>query len=154
LVLVWVIKLLFIKVAIMERRQFLGTLTAPVVAACAVCMGACSKSSVGGTSGAVNANFTVDLSSKLTTVGSSLVQSGVIVVRLATGNVPTSFTAVQVACTHEGTAINYNQSAGQFICPNHGSTFTTTGAVTLGPAVNSLKVYTIAVNGNMMTVTG
>ncbi len=140
----------------MERRQFLGSLTGPVLAACAVCMGACSKSG-GGTSGgtgAVNATFTVDLATNLTTVGSSLVQSGVIVVRLATGNLPASFTAVQVACTHEGTSINYNNNAGIFVCPNHGSTFTTTGNVTLGPATTSLKQYAISISGTTMTVTG
>ncbi len=137
----------------MERRTFLGTLSAPVLAACAVCMGACSKSA-SGSSGAVSANFTIDLSTALTSVGSSMVQAGVIVVRLAAGNVPASFTAVQVACTHEGTAINYNAPGTNFVCPLHGSTFTTSGAVTLGPASTSLKQYTITINGTTMTVTG
>jgi cytochrome b6-f complex iron-sulfur subunit len=138
----------------MERRAFLGSLTGPVVAACAVCMGACSKSSSGGGGAAASANFTVDLGTSLTSVGSSLVQSGVIVVRIAAGNVPTSFTAVQVNCTHEGTSINYNASQGLFVCPNHGSTFTTAGAVTLGPATASLKKYNITISGNTMTVSG
>lgn len=145
----------------MERRTFLGTLTGPVVAACAVCMGACSKGGDGGINGGgggaiggVSANFTVDLASNLTTVGSSVVSNGVIVVRLATGNTPSSFTAVQVACTHEGTSIAYNAPQGKFICPNHGSTFSTTGAVTLGPAASNLKTYNIAIAGNIMTVTG
>ena len=144
----------------MERRAFLGSLTGPVVAVCAVCMGACSKSSstsatpgAGGTA-PVNANFTVDLNSNLTTIGSSMVQSGVIIVRLAAGNTPGSFTAVQVACTHEGTSINFNQAANKFICPNHGSTFSTTGAVTLGPAASSLKAYNITINGSLMTISG
>jgi cytochrome b6-f complex iron-sulfur subunit len=140
---------------IMERRQFLGTLTGPVAAVCAVCMGACSKSADGGgSSGAVSANFTVDLATNLLTVGSSLVQSGVIIARLASGNVTSSFTAVQVACTHEGTSINFNSSSSQFVCPNHGSTFSTSGAVTLGPAANALKKYNISINGTVMTVTG
>jgi cytochrome b6-f complex iron-sulfur subunit len=140
---------------IMERRQFLGTLTGPVAAVCAVCMGACSKSDGGGGSnGGVSANFTVDLASNLLTVGSSMVQSGVIIARLASGNTTSSFTAVQVACTHEGTSINYNSSSGQFVCPNHGSTFTTSGTVTLGPATNALKKYNISINGTVMTVTG
>ena len=144
----------------MERRAFLGSLTGPVIVACAVCMGGCSKSGssstppTGGTPGAGGgpANFTIDLSNSITTVGSSLVQSGVIVVRLASGNAPSSFTAVQVACTHEGTAINFNQAANNFVCPNHGSTFTTAGAVTLGPASSALKKYNIAIAGNIMTV--
>lgn len=138
----------------MQRREFLGTLTGPALAVCAVCMGACSKSSSGGSGGAVSANFTVDLSSNLTTVGSSIVSNGVIIVRLASGNLPASFTAVQVACTHQGTNINYNASSGNFICPNHGSTFTTNGTVTLGPASTSLKQYNISIAGNIMTVVG
>ncbi|MES2003397.1 MAG: Rieske 2Fe-2S domain-containing protein [Bacteroidota bacterium] len=140
----------------MQRREFFGSLTGPVVAACAVCMGACSKSGSGsGTNtGAVSANFTVDLASSLLTVGSSVVQNGVIVVRLAASNTPASFTAVQVACTHEGTSINFNSQSNNFVCPNHGSTFTTSGAVTLGPAAMALKQYSIAINGSTMTVTG
>jgi Rieske Fe-S protein len=139
----------------MERRDFLGTLTGPVFAACAVCMASCSKNSSGGGSNTgTTANFTIDLGTSLLTVGSSLVQSGVIVVRTATGNTATSFTAVQVNCTHEGTSINYNASQGIFICPNHGSTFTKTGVVTLGPASSNLKSYNVAINGNIMTVTG
>jgi len=139
----------------MERREFLGTLTGPVLAACAVCMAACSKSgSSGGVSPASNVNFTIDLASNLTTVGSSFTSNGVIIVRLATPNTPSSFTAVQVNCTHEGTAINYIPSSNDFVCPAHGSTFTTTGAVTLGPATSSLKQYNVSINGTTMTVTG
>jgi cytochrome b6-f complex iron-sulfur subunit len=137
----------------MQRRAFLGSITSPVLVACAVCMGACSKTG-SGSNGAVSANFSIDLGVSLLSVGSSVVQSGVIVVRLATGNVANAFTAVQVACTHEGTAINYNSSAGQFICPNHGSTFTNAGTVTLGPATNSLKQYAIVISGTTMTVSG
>ncbi len=137
----------------MDRRKFFSNLGTPVLAACAMCLGACGKSS-SGSPGGPSANFTVDLNAQLLAVGSSIVQNGVIVVRLAPGNVPASFTAVQVACTHEGTSINYNAGAGKFICPNHGSTFSTNGAVTLGPAVNNLKAYTVTVTGNTMTVTG
>lgn len=137
----------------MDRRKFISNLGTPVFAACAVCMGACSKSNSSNNSGGT-ANFTIDLSSQLLGVGTSLVSNGVIVVRLATGNVPASFSAVQVNCTHEGTAINYNAGSNQFICPNHGSTFTTSGAVTLGPANRNLKQYTISISGNTMTVVG
>lgn len=149
----------------MERRAFIGNVTAPVFAACAACLAACSKSgagsstnnnggSTGGNTGAVNVNFTVDLSQSLLTVGSSLVQSGVIVVRLNTGNVPSAFTAVQVACTHQGTSINYNAQGNDFVCPLHGSVYSTTGAVLNGPATAALKQYATTINGNIMTVTG
>lgn len=143
----------------MERRAFLGSLTGPVAAVCAVCLGACGKSGDAPSSGPApvppaNVNFTIDLNANLTTVGASMVQSGVIVVRLATGNTASSFTAVQVACTHEGTSINFNQSGNNFVCPNHGSTFTTNGNVTLGPASSALKKYNITIAGNIMTISG
>ncbi len=143
----------------MDRRKFISNLGTPVLTACAVCLGACSKSdsspSSGGTpppSGSVN--FTIDLNSQLTAVGSSLVQTGVIVVRLAAGNTPSSFTAVQVACTHQGTSINFNSGANKFICPLHGSQFSTNGTVTQGPAASNLKAYNINISGSVMTITG
>lgn len=145
----------------MKRRQFLGSLGSPVLAVCAVCMGACSKSSDGGTTPPVTppiippgtVDFTINLSTSLLTVGSSIVQDGVIVVRLSAGNTVSSFTAVQVACTHQGTAIGFNASSGDFICPNHGSRFSTSGTVTMGPAGSALKKYTMVITGTSMKVT-
>lgn len=147
----------------MERRQFLGNLSGPVVAVCAVCLGACSKSSDGATPNPPNpgtptppsgGSVTIDLASNLTTIGSSIVTGGIIIARLSAGNTPASFTAVQVACTHQGTSINFDAANNRFVCPNHGSIFTTSGAVTLGPASSALKVYTITIAGNTMTITG
>lgn len=139
----------------MERRDFLGTLSAPVIAACAVCMGACSKSgSSSSTTAPTGVNFSIDLNANLTTVGSSLAQSGVMVARLAAGNTAGSFTAVQQACTHEGVAINYDAQGTRFVCNAHGSVFTTAGAVTAGPAPRALKQYSVAVTGTTLTVTG
>ena len=141
----------------MERREFLGSLTGPVAAVCAVCLGACSKSADGGTAGnttAPSANFTVDLSSNLTTIGSSLAANSVLIVRLAAGNTPSSFVAVQQACTHQGTSINYVPSNQIFLCPNHGAQYNTAGANVGGQASASLKVYTITIAGNTMTVAG
>ncbi len=141
----------------MERREFLGSLTGPVVAVCAVCLGACSKSADSGTTGntpAPSANFTVDLSSNLTTIGSSLAANSVLIVRLAAGNTPSSFVAVQQACTHQGSNINYVPSNQIFLCPNHGAQFNTAGANVGGQATTALKVYNITITGNTMTVAG
>ena len=142
----------------MQRREFLESITGPVVAACAVCMGACSKSATSsgnsGNSGAVAANFTVNLGSSLLNVGDSLAISGVIIARLATGNSPSSFVAVQQSCTHEGTNINFVPSNKTFLCPNHGAIFNTSGANTGGQSTGALKVYNIAVSGTTLTVTG
>lgn len=146
----------------MERREFLGNLSGPVVAVCAVCLGACSKSSDSVNPSSPNpgsptpptGSVTIDLASNLTTIGSSIVTGGIIVVRLSNGNTPSSFTAVQVACTHQGTSINFDAANNRFVCPNHGSIFTTSGAVTLGPASSALKQFTISIAGNTMTLTG
>ncbi|MGV3685949.1 MAG: ubiquinol-cytochrome c reductase iron-sulfur subunit [Daejeonella sp.] len=147
----------------MKRTEFLNTLGIGLAAACTGCLASCGKggeATPGG--GAVipppvppaGVNFTLDLNTELKTVGESKTNSGVIVVRLAASNVPASFTAVQVACTHEGTSIAFNTNQGNFVCPNHGSVFNSTGAVTTGPATTNLKKYNIAVSGTTLTVTG
>jgi len=142
----------------MKRREFLGTLTAPVAVACTACMAAaCSKSNEGGGNAPIppsNVNFTINLSTQLLAVGSSLSQSGVIVARLAAANQPSSFVAVQESCTHQGTNINFSANNNQFICPNHGAIFNTSGANVGGQQTGPLKVYTVAVSGTTLTVTG
>ena len=150
----------------MEREEFLSKLGIGVVAVCtgcafASCGGSKSNDPTPTPSGGGGTNppatgsgtvFTADLSSELTAVGSSKTAGGVILVRLAAGNAASSFTAVQVACTHEGTTIAYNNAAGKFICPLHGSEFSQTGTVTMGPAVASLRKYTVTVSGNTLSV--
>jgi len=148
----------------MERQEFLAKLGITVAAVCTGCLVGCGSKgsdpgpgpSTGGgvkppTPGSGNV-FSVNLDSELTAVGSSTVSNGVILVRTKAGNTADAFTAVQVACTHQGTNINYNTAQGKFICPNHGSQFSTTGAVLLGPAETALKHYTVAVDGSTLNV--
>jgi cytochrome b6-f complex iron-sulfur subunit len=141
----------------MKRDEFITTLGVGLAAVCAGCLGACSKSD--GDPGPQinppsNVNATIDLNTDLKNIGDSKILSGVVVVRLATGNLPASFTAVQLACTHEGTSIAYHSTQGKFICPNHGSQFSTSGDVLLGPATSALKKYTITISGTTLTITG
>lgn len=144
----------------MKRDEFLSTLGIGLAAVCTGCLYGCSKS--GDDEGSPitappppsNVSVTLNLDTELRNVGDQKVQSGIIVVRLATGNVPASFTAVQAACTHEGTIIGFNANQGRFICPNHGSQFTTAGAVQNGPATTNLKKYNIAISGSTLTITG
>ncbi|HTD39090.1 MAG TPA: Rieske (2Fe-2S) protein [Mucilaginibacter sp.] len=147
----------------MERDEFLSKLGIGLVAACAGCsLVSCGgKSSNPGPStgggipppGKGSGNlFSADLNSQLTHIGDSIVQQGVILVRIASGNTAASFTAVQVACTHQGTSIGYNTGQGIFICPAHGSEFSKTGAVLQGPAALPLQEYTVTVNGTALTV--
>ncbi len=144
----------------MDRKEFLSNFGYGLVAICAGgCLASCSKSGSGtpgggtGPTSPAGINFTVDLNNEIKNVGETVTKNGVIVVRLATGTAASSFTAVQVACTHQGTAINFSTTQGNFICPNHGSQFTRTGAVINGPATSDLKKYTISISGNTMTVT-
>ena len=148
----------------MERGEFISKFGLGLVAVCAGCgLASCGSKGndaspvvVGGaptppTTGSGNL-FTLDLGSQLTNAGDSIVQNGVIVVRLDVGNSVSSFTAVQVACTHQGTAIAYNESQHRFICPAHGSEFSNSGQVLVGPAVLPLHEYTVTINNSTLTV--
>jgi cytochrome b6-f complex iron-sulfur subunit len=63
-----------------------------------------------------------------------------------------SFIAVASACTHEGTTINYRSATNDFLCPNHLSEFSDTGAVKKGPATTALKKYNLSVDLNASTL--
>lgn len=142
----------------MERNEFLAKLGISLAAVCT----SCSLASCGGSKDTDptpdppkgnGALLSVNLDSEMKNIGEFKVANGIILVRLASGNTANAFSAVQVACTHQGTAINYNAAQGKFICPNHGSQFNTSGAVLVGPAATSLKKYPVAVKGSTLTVT-
>lgn len=143
----------------MKRDEFLTKLGIGFTAVCTGCLSACGKSDATPSGGGVvvnppaNVNFTANLDTELVNVGDSKTGSGIIVVRLSAGNAASSFTAVQLACTHEGSSIGYSRTQGQFVCPNHGSTFSNSGTVVLGPAVTNLQKYAITINGSTLTVT-
>lgn len=64
--------------------------------------------------------------------------SGVAAVRTSTS----TFVALGMACTHQGTKVNIQ---GQiFVCPNHGARYNSTGVVTQGPASRALASHTVA----------
>lgn len=150
----------------MERAEFLSKLGLGFAAVCAGCtIASCGSKSSDPAPGGVTVGgappppakgsgnlFTLDLGSQITNVGDSVVSNGVIVVRLAAGNSAASFTAVQVACTHQGTAIAYNEAQQRFICPAHGSEFSNSGAVLVGPAALPLHEYNISINNTTLTV--
>lgn len=136
----------------MERKEFLSTLGFSVAACACGALVSCSKSSDTPGGGGVNTPIEIDLTTSLIAVGSSLTRNGIIIVRLADTNVPASFTAVDVACTHQGTSISFSTVSNSFVCPNHGSEFSTSGAVLQGPATRALTRYDVSVVGNTLTV--
>lgn len=137
----------------MERKEFLSNLGFTVAACACGALVSCSKSSDNpGGGGNVDTPIEIDLATSLLTVGSSVTRSGIIIVRLADTNVATSFTAVDVACTHQGTSVFFSTASNTFVCPNHGSEFSTNGSVLQGPASRGLAKYDIVITGNTLAV--
>lgn len=94
-------------------------------------------------------DFLLDVSTgSLATNGGFLVTKGIVVARTNSG----TYIAVSASCTHEGTNVNYNVSGNNFICPNHGAQFSSTGTVTQGPANSNLKKYNTTLTGNSLRV--
>jgi cytochrome b6-f complex iron-sulfur subunit len=94
---------------------------------------------------------TVDSASPLASVGgAALVQAAgqnVLVARTAQD----AFTAVTAVCTHEGCTVNGFASQA-YVCPCHGSRFSTSGAVLQGPASSPLRQFPTAFAGNVLTI--
>jgi cytochrome b6-f complex iron-sulfur subunit len=55
-------------------------------------------------------------------------------------------------CTHEGCTIS-GFSGSNFVCPCHGSTFTSTGSVVTGPANRSLQQFNAQLVDGIVTFT-
>ena len=152
----------------MERKEFLNLVGISVGAVILQnCMSGCSKgyepapmvvppvtppTTGGGTttvSGLTGNNslskggidFTVDITAKdfeaLKTNGQAVVSGDVIIARTKTGD----FLAVEKACTHQGTTVDFVSDNSTFKCNNHGSIFDSSGTVTTGPATKALKKY-------------
>jgi cytochrome b6-f complex iron-sulfur subunit len=71
---------------------------------------------------------------------------------LITRTGPTSATVLTATCTHEGCAVT-GFSGSQFVCPCHGSTFSTSGSVVQGPANRPLQSFNAQVSGDVLTFT-
>ena len=74
--------------------------------------------------------------------------------RVVLGRTESGFTAFDDRCTHKGASL----AAGALICgtvqcPWHGSQFNTaTGAVTAGPAADSINVYPVLISGEKVII--
>lgn len=132
----------------MDRKEFLsqvgfGALLA-LAPACISGLSSCKK-----TETVTKIDFSIDVSTgTLATNGGYLITNGVIVARTNAG----SYIAVSAACTHEGASVNYNSGGNNFVCPRHGATFNSSGAVTQGPASTSLTKYNTSLSGTSLHV--
>jgi cytochrome b6-f complex iron-sulfur subunit len=137
----------------MTRKEFLqrvgfGAAVAIVPACIGGLASSCEKDGQA-VAAPTNVNFTLDVSTgALATNGGFLVSNGIVVARTTTG----TFIAVSAACTHQGTNVNYNPSGNNFVCPNHGAQFSSTGVVTQGPAGTNLATYHTQLTGTSLKV--
>ncbi|MGB4771367.1 MAG: Rieske 2Fe-2S domain-containing protein [Chitinophagaceae bacterium] len=140
----------------MDRKEFLAQLGLSSAAIFAgACLTGCSKDdggSGGGVTPPANVDFTINLSDSanaaLNTAGGFIYQSGIIIARTLSD----TYLAVAQACTHEGTTVVWQAGNDRFFCPNHGSTFSTTGSVTNGPAGSALKRYNTSLTGTNLRI--
>lgn len=106
----------------------------------------------GVTSGS-NVNFTVDLTNSsfedLKTQGNFAYVDGIIIANASAGIV-----ALSKECTHAGTTVQYRKDEDDIWCSNHGSEFSPSGTVELGPATTGLTSYevSLSMDGNTLTV--
>lgn len=102
--------------------------------------------------GTGGSKITLDLNlaenSALNNVGGSKVVQTLIVANTGGGN----YVALSSICTHEGCTVDYSSAAGKFVCPCHGSSFTTSGVVVTGPASSPLTSYTVVKSGSILTI--
>jgi Rieske Fe-S protein len=61
--------------------------------------------------------------------------------------------AVSAICTHAGCSMDYVPGQQLLDCPCHGSQFATDGSVLRGPAVRDLRVYSVTLANDLITIT-
>jgi cytochrome b6-f complex iron-sulfur subunit len=94
----------------------------------------------------------VDGGSPLAAVG------GAALIRSSAGDVLTArtaqdtFAAVTAICTHENCTITGIRNQSTYVCPCHGSQYTTTGTVVSGPATRSLRTYPTQFAGSTLSI--
>jgi cytochrome b6-f complex iron-sulfur subunit len=133
----------------MDRKEFLSQIGIGGAAVfMGACMAGCSKDGTAPTA----VDFTLDLSAPanaaLNAAGGYVYKNNIIVARTQQN----TYIAVSQACTHEGTAVQFQGANNRFYCPNHGATFSVTGTVTGGPANKPLTQYNTQLTGTTLRV--
>jgi cytochrome b6-f complex iron-sulfur subunit len=100
-------------------------------------------------SGAVT--VTIDATSPLSTVGSAALVQTTVGVFLVARTAQSSFTAMTAICTHQACTIT-GFNGQSFVCPCHGSQFSTSGAALTGPAFSSLRQFATGFSNNVLTI--
>jgi cytochrome b6-f complex iron-sulfur subunit len=146
----------------MERKDFIEQVGLSGAAILIFgCMQSCSKSdgpspnppgNGGNNTGTVD--FSIDISKSpydvLKTIGGFYVEptTNIIIVKTTASEI----IAVSAICTHQQSSITYQQNNNRLYCAAHGSAFTTSGAVSNGPATTPLKKYQTSLTGTILRV--
>ncbi len=147
----------------MERNEFIKSLGLGVALICTgSCISGCGSKSDdpapgGGGGPAPGTRAEVNLATQLLTVGSATTVSGVLFVRLATGNATSSFTATQASCPHQGGTLNWIAANNLIQCSLHSAQYTPAGGVIQQPigggSTTALRVYPLSLSGTTLTAT-
>ncbi len=96
--------------------------------------------------------ITVDLSqannASLNKSGGSVITQNILVI-----NLDNQFVALSSICTHQGCTVGYNKVANDIECPCHGSIYSVSGSVVVGPAVSPLHSFPVTLAGTVLTIT-
>lgn len=106
---------------------------------------------VNGTPGNGSVSVTVDSSSPLAAVGSTALLQSVAGNFLVAHTAQDTYVALTAMCTHQACTVS-GVSNGTYVCPCHGSQFTTSGRVVGGPAPAPLRQFQTQFGGNVLTV--
>jgi len=97
-------------------------------------------------------SVTIDPASALATVGGAALVQTSNAAFLVARTAESSFTALTAICTHEGCTITGFQSP-RYVCPCHGSQYSTSGGVLNGPATQALRQFATQFADNVLTIT-
>jgi len=106
-------------------------------------------SSVGGSVNGRTVSVTIT-GSGLATVGSAALVSTTLGPFLVAHPSQGTFVALSAICTHQGCTVT-GFANDEFVCPCHGSRYTTDGTVVAGPAQTSLPQYQTQFDGAVLT---
>ncbi|PWS27506.1 Rieske [Pedobacter yonginense] len=149
----------------MERNEFIKSLGLGIALVCTgSCLAGCGKkgddpspSTPGGGGVPAGTTASVDLGTQLLTVGASIVVSGILFIRTATGNATTSFAATQAVCPHQGGSLSFIQASNFIQCSLHASRYTTTGSILAQPndggTTSALRTYPLTLTGTTLSAT-
>ena len=94
----------------------------------------------------------IDAASPLSSVGSAAIVQTAAGSFLVTRIGQDTFNAMTAICTHEQCVIT-GFSSGTFVCPCHGSRYSSSGAVQMGPANRNLQTFRTQFTNSVLTIT-